>query len=228
MTLLRNLKQRAGLIATLAVTFVLVGWIGRHALRPWLTNFDQAILHQVAAVRRPLVTGWMGVLSAVGAGSIAIPLAIVLGWALYRLDRWRTARCYLIAVVSTWLLNESLKLLFQRPRPAILMHLDTVTSFSYPSGHAMLAPVIFGLGAILLTRRSRRWIARAGIITGVLLTSSIAFSRVYLAVHYPSDVLAGLLAGIGWAAAVVTVCGPTENVTEASRRGGNRPSRRWQ
>lgn len=107
---------------------------------------------------------------------------------------------WLITLASGLGLNVLLKLLFQRERPPLdgrLVHVGE-TSFSFPSGHSAFAGLFFGLlGLIALRYAGRaRW---AGVALCVLAAMAIAFSRVWLGVHYLSDVLGGLAVGLGWA-----------------------------
>ena len=92
------------------------------------------------------------------------------------------------------ILNSLLKLLFARPRPNLFPPVVTETSFSFPSGHAMTAVAVYGLLSLLLWQRGRHsWALLAG-----LWVPLVALSRVYLGVHYPSDVLASLALGTVW------------------------------
>jgi undecaprenyl-diphosphatase len=203
-------QTRARLVAAACLSLFVAGGIGRLALGPALTAWDEGVLERIAAARLPALTGWMGVLSAVGEGTIAIPIALLVAWWLVRRGAPLAARCYAASALSGWALNILLKLLFRRPRPAVLPHLDAAGGYSWPSGHAMLAPLVFGLGAVLLARTLGRWPARLVTASGVLLAGAIAFSRLYLAVHFPSDVIGALLAGCGWAALGVAVYSPLE------------------
>jgi undecaprenyl-diphosphatase len=199
------------LVAVACVASFLVGMIGRMALGPALTAWDTGVMRWLAQHRDPFVAGWMGVLSAIGAGKLAIPTGIGICLILW-LRHWkRAALCFLVTVLSGWALNGILKWGFQRARPEVIDRIAGAGWYSYPSGHAMLAPLVFGLGLILLTRRSPSPTRRAlGFTIAVLLPLGIAFSRVYLGVHYPSDVIGALLAGSGWAALGVAVYGPLE------------------
>jgi membrane-associated phospholipid phosphatase len=92
------------------------------------------------------------------------------------------------------LLNSLLKLLFARPRPNVFPPLMAETSYSFPSGHTMSAVAVYGLLALLLWQRGQyAWALLPG-----LWVPLVALSRVYLGVHYPSDVLASLALGTIW------------------------------
>jgi undecaprenyl-diphosphatase len=206
----RDPRTRARVVAFAAIAFFLVGGIGRLALGASLTEWDQRLMLAVAADRSGEMAGWMGVLSAIGHGSFAISAGVAVFIVLLLRQWWRSALCYGVTVLTGWGLNALLKEGFRRHRPDIIPRLDGAGWYSFPSGHAMLAPLVFGLGAFLLTRDSPPIVRRAGRTAAVLLCLSIACSRVYLGVHYPSDVVGALLAGTGWAALGVAVYSPLE------------------
>ena len=118
----------------------------------------------------------------------------------------RTATFVFIATIGGWFLNETLKEVFQRARPAIVPHLQNVMTLSFPSGHAMnSAAVYLTLGALtmrLADRRVTKWYCMAA---AMFLTFLVGTSRIFLGVHYPTDVLAGWLLGMTWALACWTV-----------------------
>jgi undecaprenyl-diphosphatase len=106
-----------------------------------------------------------------------------------------------VAVLGGELLSNLLKIGFGRPRPELVAHGAQVFSPSFPSGHAMLSAVAFLTIGALLTRVQADRRAKAYIMTlAVLLTIAVGTSRVYLGVHYPTDVLAGWCVGAAWAA----------------------------
>lgn len=117
------------------------------------------------------------------------------------LQRKRRAMCLLlVSVLGGLAASGLLKQLFQRERPTVVPHLVTVQSLSFPSGHSMLSAVVYlTLGALLLKtvadRASRIYVLAWALLLPVL----IGASRVYLGVHYPTDVLAGWCAGLAWA-----------------------------
>jgi len=203
-------RVRARVVAFAALAFFLVGGIGRLALGNALTSWDQQVMLHFDAHRTGGMAGWMGVLSAVGSGAIAIPVGIAIFLVLMLRPQRRAALCYGVTVLSGWGLNAVIKYGFGRHRPGVVARLDGAGGFSYPSGHAMLAPLVFGLGAFLLTRGSPPLKRRVLMAASVLLCLGIAVSRVYLGVHYPSDVVGALLAGTGWAALGVAVYSPLD------------------
>ncbi|MAT16292.1 MAG: phosphoesterase [Planctomyces sp.] len=112
----------------------------------------------------------------------------------------RTMGVLLIAITTGFLLSLGLKWIFQRPRPDVVPHLAIVDSTSFPSGHSMMSAVVFlTLGTLLAAALTRRRLRIFILANALFLTLVIGMSRVYLGVHYPTDVLAGWTAGLVWA-----------------------------
>jgi undecaprenyl-diphosphatase len=156
----------------------------------------------IAAERQPWLTWGMKVLSVAGSGAVEIPLALLLIFGLSVRGRKPEARWYAAAVLSGWALYALAKFAVHRPRPHIISRLMHGAGwYSYPSGHAMLAPLVFGLGVIAWTAP---WpsppLRRGALALAALLGLGISFSRVYVGAHYPTDVLGGLLLGTAWSA----------------------------
>lgn len=118
------------------------------------------------------------------------------------LVRKRGAAVFVIlAVVGGMLLSSMLKIGFDRARPDIVPHAVPIYTASFPSGHAMLSAVVYlTLGALLARVQDRRRVKAYFLSLAIVLTLMIGVSRVYLGVHWPSDVLAGWCAGSAWAA----------------------------
>ena len=134
-----------------------------------------------------------------GTAVLAIILVIVVGYlALER--RYDAIVLIVVATAGGGVLSELLKWWFARKRPEIVPHLVEVGSASFPSGHSMLAVVTYlTLGALLARFVPRRRTRTYCIVVSFLLALLIGLSRVYLGVHYPTDVLAGWSAGLAWA-----------------------------
>jgi undecaprenyl-diphosphatase len=112
----------------------------------------------------------------------------------------RTAAFVFVASVGGWFLNGALKRVFQRARPDVVPHLREVASLSFPSGHAMTSAAVFLTLGALLMRISRGRVTKFYCMAVALLaTLLVGATRVYLGVHYPTDVLAGWLVGLSWA-----------------------------
>jgi undecaprenyl-diphosphatase len=114
--------------------------------------------------------------------------------------RYAATAFLLAAVLSGLIVSLTLKAWFDRPRPQIVPYLCAVGGSSFPSGHSMMSAVVYlTLGAVLAARAARRRYKLLLLISALLLTGLVGCSRVFLGVHYPSDVLAGWTAGLVWA-----------------------------
>jgi undecaprenyl-diphosphatase len=138
--------------------------------------------------------------TALGSGTLTGLFAFALLGYLFLTGRPWAALFVGVAVLGSWGLNEGLKDWFARERPTIVPHLMTATEPSFPSGHTMISatlyPTLAELFGRLLTRRRAR-VYLMGLAIG--LAGLVGFTRVYLGVHYPTDVVAGLCLGLGWA-----------------------------
>jgi undecaprenyl-diphosphatase len=131
--------------------------------------------------------------------TLTLLTAIVAGYLLI-IGKRSTAVFLIIAVAGGALASTLLKATFNRPRPDLVPHLVEVHTTSFPSGHAMNSAVVFLTLGALITRTQADYRARVYIlVVAILLTLIIGFSRVYLGVHWPSDVMAGWMVGAAWA-----------------------------
>jgi undecaprenyl-diphosphatase len=171
------------------------------------TGFDKAILlglRNRADLADPIGPPWveamMKDITALGGVTILTLITLCAVGFLLVAGKRTTALLAIVAVVGGTLLSNAMKLIFARPRPDLVAHSVDVHTPSFPSGHAMLSAVIYlTLGALIagVARDPRRRLYVLGV--AVLLTLAIGVSRVYLGVHYPTDVLAGWAAGAVWA-----------------------------
>jgi membrane-associated phospholipid phosphatase len=159
---------------------------------------DLDLVRDVAAHRVQSLIVLAHDLSWLGQGYVIAPLALVCCAVLYRRGRRSSALAVAASVLGAFAISSFDKLLIDRPRPPV-PHLETVSSASFPSGHAteVSAFLLALLIAFLRTAPRRRWLLAASIATVTLITG-VALSRVYLGVHYPSDVLGGALIGSSW------------------------------
>jgi undecaprenyl-diphosphatase len=133
---------------------------------------------------------------------VTISFVLLVGFLIKR--RWYAA----IALVSSTMIGELfvffLKNIIKRQRPDEINHLVYQSGYSFPSGHATLAVIFYGLLAYFLIKKIKHWESKVGVfLLSVFLIFFIGLSRVYLGVHYPSDVLAGFLLGFAWLATVI-------------------------
>jgi undecaprenyl-diphosphatase len=191
-------------------------------------SFDERVLR---ALRRsddpslPIGPGWLhgaalDITALGGATVLGLAVAAIVGFLLLQGMR-RTAMFVLAASAGGWILNSVLKAAFARQRPDIVPHLREVMSLSFPSGHAMTSAAVYlTLGAMLMRISERRVTKIYCMGVAMLATLLIGASRVYLGVHYPTDVLAGWLIGLSWA----LVCWIVERRIE--RRAGLKQEQR--
>jgi undecaprenyl-diphosphatase len=182
-----------GILLGLAVITALAG-IG---VRAWAPGFDVSVMQAIAGGRDARLTSIAWVVTEAGSFVLLAPLAI----AFLLLRRWKRPADDIALVViaaGSALLPLTVKLIVARPRPTI-EHLSQLSSLSFPSEHTTQAAAIYlTIGIMLSQGLARRW-REAAIVLGVLIALAVAWSRVYLGVHYPTDVAAGLLLGWSWA-----------------------------
>ena len=134
-----------------------------------------------------------------GIGFLAMLTLAVAGY-LCLVDKRRAALFLVLAVGSGFLMNTLFKSAFDRPRPDLVPHLSHVYTASFPSGHSMHAAVTyFTLGALLARVHRQRRVKIYALAVAAFLTVVVGISRVYMGVHWPTDVLAGWAAGATWA-----------------------------
>ena len=139
-------------------------------------------------------------LTALGGVLLRNVFAIMAFIALLFLKLRREATLLAFTVAGGWLANSAAKLLVGRPRPEIVPHLMEAGGNSFPSGHSFNAAVVFIAIALAFAAISSRQSVRMLVIAAALVISAmVAWSRVWLGVHWPSDVVAGWLGGAGWA-----------------------------
>jgi undecaprenyl-diphosphatase len=167
-------------------------------------------------------------------GSYIVLLLLSTGVSAFLLVRrqWHAAVLVLVAAGGGALLMQVLKDAFERPRPQIVPHLfGDVGSLSFPSGHALAAAAVYLTLAALLARMTEDRRSKAFVVTAAfVIVFLVGFSRVYLGVHWPSDVLAGWTAGLCWAVLCWTVTarlqrrGTVEEPAETSEETSARES----
>jgi undecaprenyl-diphosphatase len=193
--------------ATAAPVGLLIGWIAL-VLAGWglgelsvsaARGADVDAVKDVAADRTGLLTAVAHVLSFIGSGYVIVPLAVLITVVLYARSDKGKAYAIALSVAGAMALSSLVKVLVDRARPPV-HHLEAVSSASFPSGHATQSTAFFLalLLAWLAVRGGTRWRALA-ITAAALLIVAVALSRVYLGVHYPTDVAAGILLGGAWA-----------------------------
>lgn len=191
-----------GFAAALAALGIFV-WLANQVARGATIAFDagtREAIHQYAA---PPLTAVARALSELGSpdsllimGAGALVGMLALGWR-------RAAVRFVVTLAGALVLDAALKAGFHRTRPVSFFGTPLPASFSFPSGHALFSACFFGALAALITARIRSRAARVALWTvSCALAFAIGLSRIYLGVHYPSDVLAGYTVALVWVLAV--------------------------
>ena len=178
--------------------------LARVVSRPSVLPFDRALVRGMGRARHPVsnavVRGLTFFGSVAGAGGLSFAAVV--------LARHKPRVASQVAVGSLGGLTAELgiKRFFHRQRPTLLEHLEVVTSTSFPSGHATAAASIY-LTLAFVASRGRRFRAHRGALLGAaaVTASAVGASRVYLGVHWPTDVLSGLALGTAWACAAEAI-----------------------
>jgi undecaprenyl-diphosphatase len=168
-------------------------------------RFDGAVLLWIHSHSPEWLDGPMRLVTALGYYQVVVPILVAIVLVFY-LKGWRlSALLLLVSTVGGSLLTTVLKAVFGRARPELFDSGYTASFYSFPSGHATVAVGFYGALTLILAYRLRgfaRWAVATG---GVSLVLLIGFSRLYLGVHYPTDVLAGFLAAPLWVICVGAV-----------------------
>jgi membrane-associated phospholipid phosphatase len=161
-------------------------------------HFDVLLANSLHTMATPTMTSFYLFITLFGQQVIwGIVIVVALIFA-FRRDWWRLG-VWLVAFLGGQLLNSLLKLLFIRDRPFFEQPLLIAQDYSFPSGHAMMSTIIYGMIAYYLVLRTKNHLLRIVIVfASVLLVVLIGISRMYLGVHYFSDVVAGFSAGGIW------------------------------
>ena len=196
-------KRLLGLSALATALFC--GWaIAMQTSR--LAGFDNAIRTGMHGLASPFLTrlsqqaSWFGDLAVLGL--LGVFALVVLG----RGRRKDAARILVVTMLGALVLENGLKYLFQRVRPPAFFGPEPWT-YSFPSGHALFSACFYGAFAIVLSRALPSVWVRIGVwVVTALLVLMIGAARIYLGVHYPSDVVGGYLVAIAWTAMALAVC----------------------
>ena len=196
------------LLGLAAVTTIIAGAITVAVLTGWSGQLDQSffdLVHTGPAWTPTTAPGWWNeaIRDVTALGGTLVLTGSVVASCLYLLAaaRYRLFGLLLASAIAVTVFNVSVKMAIARVRPSSVEHLVVTTSASFPSGHALLsAAIILTIGG-LMAFAARKPIERKVIVcTALFVTVCVGLSRIWLGVHWPSDVLAGWMFGMAWAA----------------------------
>lgn len=177
----------------LVLAFIGCAWIFVRPSEP--TASDLSVLRSVSRLRSPALSNAFVYLTQLGRTPVVLMFVVV---------AWRRSRAMAVhlatAILGGEVILQVLKWVIQRPRPAMILPLVSASGYSFPSGHSLVAAATYTTAAILICHELRLPAHRILVSAAAVLTIAlVAFSRVYLGVHYASDVIAGILLGMAWA-----------------------------
>jgi len=178
------------------------GFIWDIPILEWVHGTARPILDAIALTITPLGIGW----------GVAPTLAVVGAILLYQ-RQWRSLLFLAVTPLGSFLLNRTLKLFFHRERPHLWEVFAPDLSFAFPSGHAMASASLVMVLIALSWNTRWRWIV---LTPGILFVLVIGWTRIYLGMHYPSDVLAGWLLAIAWSMTTLLISQPQNAVDQPS------------
>ncbi len=195
-------KYDSGVAARLALglaAFVGVAWVAGELWLSVVGSSEADYMRTLAGERSAALVELARVVTWAGSTWLLIPLALVFSVFLARIGRRVDALAVALSLAGAIAIDSAVKALVARPRPAV-EHLQHVSGWSYPSAHAGQAGAFWtSVLLVALTRTGTRRASWTATVLIAVIVLAVAWSRVYLGVHYPSDVIAGALLGSGWA-----------------------------
>ncbi|AUS99821.1 phosphoesterase [Nostoc sp. CENA543] len=160
-------------------------------------GLDEGILLGLQKLHNPLLDAIIKGVTFLGEPTFFLGICSALGMNLWQNQRQREAKALGLATIGAVVLNGLFKELFRRARPTLWDYIVNAVHYSFPSGHAMVSTAVYGCIGYILAKEFPQW--RKQILTSTtVLILAIGFSRLYLGVHWPTDVLAGYAAGLLW------------------------------
>ena len=186
------------------LSLFLFAWIAENVSHDRTANFDHYVRMQIHEYASPGLTKAMIATSFLGGDGLTI--AAILAFVVFLYFHWRRATLWLVVtILGALVLDLTLKYAFHRARPTPFF-VNLPRTYSFPSGHALFSFCFYGVLAGLLMGRVQSQLVRNIIWTAAaILVAAIGFSRIYLGVHYPSDVIAGYLAASLWVSTLMAL-----------------------
>lgn len=212
-----SLELLIGLLISLGALWAFAG-LSEEVFEGEAQRLDTASLLWVHSAFPTWLDAPMRLITTLGYPQVVVPLLLLATYAFYRKGLKLSAALLLVSVPGSAILGTALKSFYGRARPELFDSGYEAPFFSFPSGHAITAVSFYGVLTLLTARRLRgrwRWFLA---MAGAILVFLIGFSRLYLGVHYPSDVLAGYLAAALWVGTVGMALALWRSLREVRRR----------
>lgn len=179
----------------LIISTILFISIMRYVIKEQITIFDEKIYQIIAIYISPTITQILKIITMFGSGYIILPICLI---SVFCLRKKKESIYIILNLIIIFLLNQVLKIIIARPRPEGFRLIEEI-GYSFPSGHSMVSMAFYGLYIYFIYKNVKnkyiKWIAIIALSTFIIL---IGISRIYLGVHYASDVLAGFLLSISY------------------------------
>ena len=191
-------QRRRGLVELLLgvmIPLCALAILARRVVHPQPPWWDLAILSWIHAHASPAADWWMVCVTQLGVWGGVVPLSVLVVIGLLARRRPLAALFVTLSMLGTWALNDAAKAFYGRGRPALWDSPAPEQWFSFPSGHAMASMALGTAVTVLAWPTRARW--PVALISAVFVLS-VSLSRLYLGVHYPSDVLGAWLASLAW------------------------------
>ncbi len=176
-----------------ALAFVILGYVVKF-YPATLTGFDSAIQSAIRGNLPSGATQFWSVITVLGNTVIILAITLVLAAIFYYYKKWKMEAYFLLASFAAMgVASTALKYVYQRPRPSIEWLIDTI-GYSFPSWHTAITMLIAGVIVSIIQQRMKAGLAKMALQAGlIVLAGLVALSRIYIGVHYPTDIIGGWL-----------------------------------
>ncbi len=191
-------------LATCLIVLLGISWLCQEVWERETFALDTTLLLKLHQFANPGLDAVMLRITTLGNPELVVPIVLCSAAWFWLSHRFIELKVFAITCLGALILNQELKLFFAKARPQLWPHLIKEVSFSFPSGHALGSLVLYGFLAFILAEqfsRFSRWIYSIAVI----IVSTIGVSRLYLGVHWPTDVLAGYAVGFLWLMICITM-----------------------
>ncbi len=193
-----SLRKQGGWLIIYLIILLGVAWLCTEVWEKETFSFDRAFLLWLHQFATPQLDRLMLFITALGNPSTVVTIFVAtIAWLLMKRNYTDGIR-FAIVCVGGIAINQAMKLFFAKPRPELWPRLITDLSFSFPSGHAVGSMVVYGFIAYILAKQLPPHYRGFVYTVAGMIIITIGFSRLYLGMHYPTDIIAGYGVGILW------------------------------